>query len=144
MPLRELDRLRETLAHFLAHAEVVQAARTGLAVEDADDEFFAVDRGRRGDAEIDLLPGVARAEAAVLGLAAFGDVDLGEVLQRGDEAQAAFVGEGDPALHQAIDAEAHAVFRAGGLDVHVAGAVEQSGLAGRCVPVRGRRLRCCP
>ena len=123
-----VDRLREAFAHLLAHAEVVQAARAGLAVEDAEDEFFAEDRRGRGDAEVHFRPSGARAEAAVLRLAAFGDVDLREIFDGGHQADAAVVGERDPALHQSVDAEAHAVLRAGRLDVHVAGPVVQGGL----------------
>ena len=64
-------------------AQVVEIARG--AVEQAHDDAFAVERGQRGDAEIDFAAEDLDLDAAVLRQPALGDVQLGHQLQARDD-----------------------------------------------------------
>ena len=80
------------------------------------------------DAEVDGAPVVAHAEAAVLGHAALGDVQLAHDLDAGDDGRVMLLGDGRHRLLQhAVDAVLDDHRIVAGFDVNVAGSPLQGG-----------------
>ena len=99
-----------------------------LLVEHAEDGVFAVDRGHDGDAEVDEAALVADAEAAVLGHALLGDVELAHDLDAAEDGAVMLAGDGRHGLLQhAVDAvlDVHRIVVA--FDVNVGGAALERG-----------------
>src|SRR5205807_8841812 len=83
--IAKADNVEGERAKFFAH---------GFFVKDAQHSVFAVDAGHDGDAKIDGAIVVAHAEAAVLGDAALGDVELAHHLDAGDDSRVVLFGDG--------------------------------------------------
>ncbi len=103
------------------HAEAIQVEPAGLLVEQTQHHALAV-AGRDGrDAHVDRAAGDAQADAAVLGQALLGDVELGHDLDARDhQRRDAALGLQHLAQH-AVDAEAHHQAVLERLDVDVGG-----------------------
>ena len=91
----------------------------GLLVEDAQHDRLAVDARQRDDADVDLATLDGQPDAAVLGQAPLGDVEVGHDLDARDDAADHAPGHGGRAGEHAVDAEAHAHLVALGLEVDV-------------------------
>ena len=102
------------MENFLAHGFFIQHAQHGI---------FAVDGGHDGDAEIDQPILIAHAEAAVLGHAALGDIELAHDLDtRNDGRVPVFRKRLHRILQHAVDAVLDGHFLVARFDVNVAGA----------------------
>ena len=94
----------------LRQAQRPLAAAQGLFLGETHDAFLAVDRGQRGNTDI-VLPAIHQnGEPAVLGLPLFGDVQIADDLDTGDDGgqQPQVVGGGgvEHAVHPAADTDA--------------------------------------
>ena len=116
------DGLLEVLEGVGVEAELGEVELEGLFIEQAHDGFLPVDGGEGGDAEVDFVGVVAELDAAVLGEAAFGDVEVGHDLDAGDEGGLQALGGGHDLVEHAVDAEADAEDLFVGLEVDVGGA----------------------
>ena len=127
------DVLAELLQDLVGEAEDVEAQLADglgdhLLVEDADDRVLAVDAGHDGDAEVDRLVLDLEPEAAVLGDAALGDVEVGHDLDAGDDRRLELLVDGLHGLAEdAVDAELDLDVLVLGLDVDVAGPLLDGG-----------------
>ena len=94
----------------------------GALIQHADHEFFAVDGGQRGDAEVVIGAVDGHADAAVLRDAAFGYGDSRKNFQTGADGRVTFDGEFRTHLQIAVDtvADFDGLFK--GFDVDIAGA----------------------
>ncbi len=114
------------------------AAQVGLELEAVEVEFFlaektqgdafAFDRGDGGDADVDELATDLEVDPAILGEAAFGDVELGHDLEAGEHRLLELLdvfGNGDFA-EATVDAVAHAEFFLHGFDVNIGGVLFES------------------
>ena len=109
--------------HERIEAQVVQVVEVaGRAVEQAHDHAFAIQRGQRRDAQIDLAPQRLDLDAAVLRQPALGDVQAGHQLHAGDNRGFQFARRGLLLVQHAINAKADAKLPFEGLEVNVAGA----------------------
>ena len=80
--VRQAGEVLHARQHVVVEAEAAQVVEiAGGAIEQAHDDAFAVERGQRGDAEIDFAAEDLDLDAAVLRQAALGDVQLGHQLQ---------------------------------------------------------------
>ncbi len=113
------DHVEREVAEFLAHR---------LFVEHAEDGVFAMDGGHDGDAEVDEAAFVANAEAAILGHAALGNVELAHDLDAAEDGGVVLAGDGRHGfLEHAVDAVLDVEGVVVGLDVDVGGAALESG-----------------
>ena len=114
------------------------AAKVGLELEAVEVEFFlaeksqgdafAFDGGDGGDADVDELATDLEVDPAILGEAAFGDVELGHDLEAGEHRLLELLdvfGNGDFA-EATVDAVAHAEFFLHGFDVNIGGVLFES------------------
>ena len=113
---RELVRLRRREAERLERHDAL------VAVEDAQHDVLAVQRGLGGDAEVDRAPADRHADAAVLRAARFGDVHAGEHLEADGELRPARTMQRAHLAQGAVDAMADAQEPGLGLEVQVGGA----------------------
>ena len=124
--VRGIDRGAELLERIGVEAEFIDAGREIGLVQNAQHDLLAVDSGHDGHPEVVILACDADAHAAVLGQAAFGDVQAAHDFEPGGQGELhGFRGRGG------IDKDAvNAVTQAKGLferlDVDVAGAVLDS------------------
>src|ERR1700757_3686736 len=92
-------------------------------VENAEHSVFTMHGWHDRDAEIDEAAFVANAEAAVLGDAAFGDVEFAHHFDSGEDCGVPFFSEGlHGVLQDAVDAVLDDVLGVAGFDVNVTGA----------------------
>ena len=91
------------------------------AVEDPHHDLLAVHGRQRRHPQVDGLALDAEADAAVLGDAALGDVDVGHDLEPGDDAGDDRAGLAHALVEHAVDAEPDAQVELGRLDVDVRG-----------------------
>ncbi len=113
----------ESPQRLALHAHGLQAELALALVQQAQHGALAVGAGQGGDAHVDGARAQAQADAAVLGQALFGDVQVGHDLQSRDQrCMQCAVGLHDFA-QVAVHAKAHAGMALVGLDVDVAGAV---------------------
>ena len=112
----------EALLRVGGHAQRVQPELRRALVQQAQHQAFAVGGGQRRYAHIDMPPGQFEADAAVLGQAFFGDVEIGHDLDaRCHRRVQATVGLGDVAQH-AVAPQAHHRMAFVGFDVYVGSA----------------------
>ena len=104
-------------------AELGEVELEGVLVEDAEHGLLAEDRGQDRHAEVDLARVVAELDAAVLGHAALGDVEVGHDLEPRDDRRLQALGRGEHLVQHAVDAEADAEDLLVGLPVDVGGAL---------------------
>ena len=116
------DGLVDVVDGLLLHAEVGQVEVQVALVQDTHHDLLPEDAGQGRDTQIDLLVADLQLDAAVLGNAALGDIQLGHDLQPADDG----VLQLDRRLHDlvqhAVDAVADPHVLLVGLDVDVAGA----------------------
>ena len=91
-------------------------------VEDAHHDALAVDARQRHDTQVDVAAVDDQTDAAVLGQALLGDVQLGHDLHARDDAGGHLARHGRDVLQHAVDAEADPHFLAVGREVDVGGA----------------------
>ncbi len=108
--------------HFVGEAEFLKVHGNVAVIDDADDGFFTVFFEHRGDAEIDGAAFEQDMDAAVLGEAAFGNVESGHDFDAADDGGVHVVRGADFFVEAAIDAVADAGFLFIGLDVNVGSA----------------------
>src|SRR5437870_2920581 len=142
------DRLFEVLEGIGVEAELGEVELEGVFIEQAHDGFLPVDGGEGGDAEVDLVGVVAELDAAVLGEAAFGDVEVGHDLDAGDEGGLEALGGDHDLVEDAVHPEADAEDLFVGLEVDVGGAaadgvdqdhvdeLDDGGLVGRLLELK--------
>ena len=122
---------RKRASSFSSKPEHVEAQRgellrQALLVEDADDRVLAVHRGHDRDAEVDGAAADLHPEAAVLGHALLGDVQLGHDLDAADDRGVVLLGDRlHGRLEHAVDAVLDHHLVVAGLDVDVGGAAVQ-------------------
>src|SRR6266851_396299 len=127
------DIATETAGLFRGETDNVQGQageffRKGFLVEDAENGIFAVTSGHDGDAQIDVAPLVFHAEAAVLGHAPFGNVQIAKHFDAREHRGMPFLGDGlHGMLQNAIDAVFDGDFRVPCFDVDVTGAALERG-----------------
>src|SRR6266542_4101828 len=125
--VRLLDELAELQQHLVVEAEDVepQVLELGvhrLLVENTDDRVLAVRGGDDADAEVDGAAGDAQLEAAVLGLALLGDVELGHDHDAADDrGVVALVDRVEGLVEHAVDAVLDDDLVVARLDVDVRG-----------------------
>src|SRR5581483_2484042 len=123
--VRLLDELAELQQHVFVEAEDVepQILELGvhrLLVENTDDGVFAVRGGDDRDAEVDRASRDPQLEAAVLGDALLGDVELGHDLDTADDRRVmAFVDRLERFVEHAVDAVLDDDFVVARFDVNV-------------------------
>ncbi len=99
------DHLAELGDQLGAHADLVQVQRHHRAVEHADDHALAEHGGQDADAHVDRVAADGQLDAAVLGQAALGDVELGHDLDAGEDGLVMLAGDrGHGLLEYAVDA----------------------------------------
>ena len=109
----ESDHVQGQLLELLAH---------GLLVQDAQHRVLAEHGGHDRHAEVNLPPLVAHPEAAVLGHAPLGDVEVAHHLDARQDGLVPVLGDrGHGVVQDAIDAVLDRHVRVAGLDVDVAG-----------------------
>src|SRR5207344_481353 len=92
------------------------------------DGVFAVACGHDGDAQVDEAAFVFDAEAAVLRDAAFGDVEIAENFNAGEDGGVPFFGDGlHGVLEDAVNAVLDGDFRVAGFNVDVTSAAFERG-----------------
>src|SRR5207253_5556013 len=140
--------LLEVLEGPGVEAELGEVELEGLFIEQAHDGFLPVDGGEGRDAEVDLVGVVAELDAAVLGEAAFGDIEVGHALDPGDEGGLEAIGRDHDLVEDAVHAEADAEDLFVGLEVDVGGAaadgvdqdhvdeLDDGGLVGRLLELK--------
>src|ERR1700722_16348027 len=121
--VRRIHRTSELLESVGIEAEFVEAGGEVRLVEHAEHDFFTVDRGQKGDAQIEVLAADANAHTTVLREAAFGDVEAAHDLNTRGERQLHLLGRRSDVDERAVNAitETDHLFKR--LDVNIAGAV---------------------
>ena len=124
MPCGRLVKCSMRAQHVVVEAQAAQIVEIARrAVEQAHDDAFAVERGQRGNAQIDFAAQRLDLDAAVLRQAALGDVQLGHQLQARDDGGLQLARRRLLIEQHAVHAEADAEFLFERLDVNVAGAL---------------------
>lgn len=82
-----IDGFFENAEGIFIHTEGIDGGGEGTFIEEADDNFLPINRGKDGDAEVDFLSGDPNAKATVLGEATFGDIETGEDFNSGDDGE---------------------------------------------------------
>ena len=118
-----VNELAEHVQVVLAHAQLVQVEADVAAVEHAHDDAFAEHGGQDADAEVDRLVVDVQFDAAVLGHAAFGDVQVGHDLDAAADGGGDVRGRRHHLVQHAVDAVAHLEFALERLEVDVRGLV---------------------
>src|SRR6266849_1027844 len=114
---READDIEAEAMEFFGKGFLVQHGKNGV---------FAVAGGADGNAQVNVAAFVFHAEAAVLRDAAFGDVQVAENLDAGENGGVPFLGDGlHSVLKDAVNAVLDGYFSIAGLDVNVTGAAFQ-------------------
>ena len=108
---------------MLGEPEVGQVQQDRGLVQDSHHDLLPVDRGEGRDAQVDLLAADLQRDAAVLGDAPLGDVEVGHDLEAADDAGVDLAGLGGHLVQDAVDAVAHPHLGLLRLDVDVGGAV---------------------
>ena len=107
----------------VAQADAIERQLHVAPVEHTHHDALAVHGGEHGDAEIDRIPVDVHLDAAVLGQAALGDVELRQHLDARDDGHRQLLGRRREFIQHAIDAVAHPELVLERLHVDVAGLV---------------------
>src|ERR1035441_9707332 len=119
----EAGEMLHALQHVVVEAEAAEVVEiAGGAIEEAHDDALAVEGGQGGNAEVDFAADDFDLDAAILGEAALGNIELGHELEAADDGGLELAGRRLLIEEHAIDAEADAEFLFEGLDVNIAGA----------------------
>src|SRR5690242_757617 len=131
--VRLADVAAETFCFLVGEADDVETQALeffgkGLLVEDAEHGVFSVAGGHDGDTQIDIATLILHAEAAVLGNAALGDIEVAQDLDAGDDGGMPVLGDGlHGVLQDAVDAVLDGDFGVARFDVNVAGTALEGG-----------------
>ena len=121
--VRAREGLDEALALGVDHPELVEVDVGAVLVEHAQDGRFAAHERQRGHADVDPAAVDVQRDAAVLGHAALGDVEVGHDLDARDHAGHEAPRHARGLAEHAVDAVAHDEVALDGLEVDVGGAL---------------------
>ena len=121
--VRLADQVVQRRQHAGSHAQGLQPQASGLLVQQAHHHPFAVAGGHGGDANVDRPPGYPQGDAAVLGQAFLGDIQLRHDLDPRHQRRVQRLARRDHVAQGAVDPVAHLRMGLEGLDVDVAGLI---------------------
>src|SRR5437879_5667252 len=112
--------------HF--QAEIVELLRERLLIQHTQDGVLAVNGRHDGNAKIHKAALVAHAEAAILGHAAFGDIQFAHYLDAGEDGGVPFFGDRRHGMHEnPVNPVLHDHFHIARFDVNITSAPLQRG-----------------
>ena len=121
-PVRFVERLLESLALGVGHAELFELHHDGVLVEDPHHDRLAVNARERDHAQVDVATFDGKAHATVLGQAPLGDIQLGHDLHPRDHARGHAPRNCGDVLHDPVDAHPDAHLVPVGRQMHIRGA----------------------
>ena len=119
-----MNHLVKIVHHLFRHSQLGKTEYAALPIQNPHDQLFPVHRVGGGHAEIHFARLGADPEPSVLRLAALGNVDLRQRLQRRRHAKSIGLFKLHPLLQHAVDPKPHAVAVLQRLQMHVTGSLD--------------------